>query len=100
VIRSPASSRCWTSAGDKANAAAPHTSDALHNQRTAMNREKAVSREKAQKAQKQGRFALAETFTEWVKTVSTPSLSFCDFCAFSRPSTAVFGMKVFMVIAG
>ena len=48
-------------------------------------REKAVSREKAQKAQKKGSFALPETFTEWVTTVSTPSLSFCAFCAFSWP---------------
>jgi hypothetical protein len=48
-----------------------------------LTRENAVSREKAQKAQKKGSLALAETITEWVTTVSTPSLSFCAF-AFLR----------------
>src|SRR6266498_5666414 len=59
-------------------------------------REKAVSHEKAQKAQKRDGFALTETFTEWVTTVSTPSFSFCAFCAFSRPSTAVFSSNCFL----
>jgi hypothetical protein len=50
-------------------------------------KKKAVSREKAQKKES---FPLTETFTEWVTTVSIPSFSFCAFCAFSWPSTAVF----------
>ena len=56
----------------------------------ALNPEKAVSHEKAQKAQKKANFALTETFTEGVTTVSTPTFSLCAFCAFSWPSTAVF----------
>src|SRR6266545_136929 len=55
-----------------------------------ISREKAVSREKAQNAQKKESFLLTETLTEWVTTVSTPSFSFCAFCAFSWPSIAVF----------
>ena len=62
-------------------------------------REQAVSHEKAQKAQKKESLALTETFTEWVTTVSTPSFSFCGFCAFSWPSTAVFRFIPLVLLA-
>jgi len=59
----------------------------------ALNPEKAVSHEKAQKAQKKERCALAETLTGSVTTDSIPPFSFCAFCAFLWPSTAVFRLK-------
>src|SRR6266436_4681213 len=59
-----------------------------------ISREKAVSREKAQNAQKKESFVLTETLTEWMTTVSTPSFSFCAFCAFSWPSIAVFRINI------
>ena len=67
----------------------------LKENETNMNLEKAVRHEKAQKAQRieiEG-LALAMTLTVWVTPVSTPSFSFCAFCAFLRPFPAGFRMN-------